>query len=159
MLSAIDPTLLEALSLVLAILAFLLGVRKGEKSAVKADAEEKALLNDRVAHNERGVQRAHERLDKHEATFIADKTCDTLRSSLRGDVGREWMESYCTLGERIASMESTLKMVANNQLEVYRAQTTMADTQRATSAVLADLSDKLHRRATDRRDGERRGAY
>ena len=153
----IDPILLEALSLTLAILAFLLGVRKGEKSAVKADAEEKILLHDKVAHNERNVQRAHERLDQHEQLFITDKTCATLRASLHGDVGREWMESYCTLGERIASMESTLKMVASNQLEVYRAQTTMADTQRATSAVLAELSNKLHRRATDRPDGERRG--
>ena len=153
----IDPILLEALSLTLAILAFLLGVRKGEKSAVKADAEEKILLHDKVAHNERNVQRAHERLDQHEQLFITDKTCATLRASLHGDVGREWMEAYCSLGERIASMESTLKMVASNQLEVYRAQTTMADTQRATSAVLAELSDKLHRRATDRPDGERRG--
>ncbi len=152
----IDPILLEALSLTLAILAFLLGVRKGEKSAVKADAEEKILLHDKVAHNERNVQRAHERLDQHEQLFITDKTCATLRASLHGDVGREWMEAYCSLGERIASMESTLKMVASNQLEVYRAQTTMADTQRATSAVLAELSDKLHRRATDRPDGERR---
>ena len=154
----IDPILLEALSLTLAILAFLLGVRKGEKSAVKADAEEKILLHDKVAHNERNVQRAHERLDQHEQLFITDKTCATLRASLHGDVGREWMEAYCSLGERIASMESTLKMVASNQLEVYRAQTTMADTQRATSAVLAELSDKLHRRATDRPDGERRGS-
>ncbi len=153
----IDPILLEALSLTLAILAFLLGVRKGEKSAVKADAEEKILLHDKVAHNERNVQRAHERLDQHEQLFITDKTCATLRASLHGDVGREWMEAYCSLGERIASMESTLKMVASNQLEVYRAQTTMADTQRATSAVLAELSNKLHRRATDRPDGERRG--
>lgn len=152
----IDPILLEALSLTLAILAFLLGVRKGEKSAVKADAEEKILLHDKVAHNERNVQRAHERLDQHEQLFITDKTCATLRASLHGDVGREWMEAYCSLGERIASMESTLKMVASNQLEVYRAQTTMADTQRATSAVLAELSNKLHRRATDRPDGERR---
>lgn len=154
----LDPILLEVLSLALAILAFLLGVRRGEKQAIKVSAEEKITLLDRVAYNEDDIRRAHERLDKHEATFIADKTCETLRSSLRGDVGREWMESYCTLGERIASMESTLKMVANNQLEVYRAQTTMADTQRATSAVLADLSDKLHRRTTDRRDGERRNA-
>ena len=154
----IDPILLEALSLTLAILAFLLGVRKGEKSAVKADAEEKILLHDKVAHNERNVQRAHERLDQHEQLFITDKTCATLRASLHGDVGREWMEAYCSLGERIASMESTLKMVASNQLEVYRAQTTMADTQRATSAVLAELSDKLHRRATDRPDSERRGS-
>ena len=154
----IDPILLEALSLTLAILAFLLGVRKGEKSAVKADAEEKILLHDKVAHNERNVQRAHERLDQHEQLFITDKTCATLRASLHGDVGREWMEAYCSLGERIASMESTLKMVASNQLEVYRAQTTMADTQRATSAVLAELSDKLHRRATDRPDGEKRGS-
>ena len=158
MTGVIDPILLEALSLTLAILAFLLGVRKGEKSAVKADAEEKILLHDKVAHNERNVQRAHERLDQHEQLFITDKTCATLRAPLHGDVGREWMESYCTLGERIASMESTLKMVASNQLEVYRAQTTMADTQRATSAVLAELSDKLHRRATDRPDGERRGS-
>ena len=104
------------------------------------------------------MQRAHERLDQHEQLFITDKACATLRASLHGDVGREWMESYCTLGERIASMESTLKMVASNQLEVYRAQTTMADTQRATSAVLAELSDKLHRRATDRPDSERRGS-
>ena len=156
MTGVIDPILLEALSLTLAILAFLLGVRKGEKSAVKADAEEKILLHDKVAHNERNVQRAHERLDQHEQLFITDKTCATLRASLHGDVGREWMEAYCSLGERIASMESTLKMVASNQLEVYRAQTTMADTQRATSAVLAELSDKLHRRATDRPDGERR---
>ena len=154
----LDPILLEVLSLALAILAFLLGVRRGEKHAIKTDAEEKTILVDRVAHNEDDIRRAHERLDKHESLFVADKTCETLRASLRGDVGREWMESYCTLGERIASMESTLKMVANNQLEVYRAQTTMADTQRATSAVLADLSDKLHRRATDRRDGERRDA-
>ena len=158
MTGVIDPILLEALSLTLAILAFLLGVRKGEKSAVKADAEEKILLHDKVAHNERNVQRAHERLDQHEQLFITDKTCATLRASLHGDVGREWMEAYCSLGERIASMESTLKMVASNQLEVYRAQTTMADTQRATSAVLAELSDKLHRRATDRPDGERRGS-
>ena len=157
MTGVIDPILLEALSLTLAILAFLLGVRKGEKSAVKADAEEKILLHDKVAHNERNVQRAHERLDQHEQLFITDKTCATLRASLHGDVGREWMEAYCSLGERIASMESTLKMVASNQLEVYRAQTTMADTQRATSAVLAELSNKLHRRATDRPDGERRG--
>lgn len=158
MTGVIDPILLEALSLTLAILAFLLGVRKGEKSAVKADAEEKILLHDKVAHNERNVQRAHERLDQHEQLFITDKTCATLRASLHGDVGREWMEAYCSLGERIASMESTLKMVASNQLEVYRAQTTMADTQRATSAVLAELSDKLHRRATDRPDDERRGS-
>ena len=158
MTGVIDPILLEALSLTLAILAFLLGVRKGEKSAVKADAEEKILLHDKVAHNERNVQRAHERLDQHEQLFITDKTCATLRASLHGDVGREWMEAYCSLGERIASMESTLKMVASNQLEVYRAQTTMADTQRATSAVLAELSNKLHRRATDRPDGERRGS-
>ena len=143
----------EILSLALAVLAFLFGVRRGEKHALKEDTKERTNLADRVTQSEKDIRVAVDRINQHDLVFVTISSCETLRSSLRGDVNRDWMESYCTLGERLAAMESTLKMVANNQMEVFRAQTTLADTQRATSAVLAELSDNLHRRATDRKEG------